>query len=65
MWATNRNERSTVMSHHELYARSVMDDRMREARAARRASEARARRHQRSDRIGQGIIALISRMVLR
>ena len=51
------------MSHHEIYVRAVMADRMREARAARRAGGARVlrRRHY----IGHGVVALIARMVLR
>jgi hypothetical protein len=52
------------MSHHEIYVRAVMADRMREARAARRASGharvLRSRHH-----VGHGVVALIARMVLR
>jgi hypothetical protein len=51
------------MSHHEIYVRAVMADRMREARVARRAGQARALR--RRHHVGRGVVALIARMVLR
>lgn len=45
------------MSHHELYLRSVMDDRLREARAARRNAVPRVRRGRRWPRTFSGTAA--------
>jgi hypothetical protein len=52
------------MSHHEMYVRTVMADRMREALAARR-THGEVRRSPREKRPGHGVVALIARMVLR
>jgi hypothetical protein len=62
--ATTGTKGATVMSHHELYAQAVMADRMREARAARRA-KGQPRAPRRGHRFGHGIVALIARIVPR
>jgi hypothetical protein len=52
------------MSHHDMYVRAVMADRMREARVARRASRGVLAPRRRRP-IGHGVVALIARLVLR
>jgi hypothetical protein len=52
------------MSHHEMYVRALMADRMREAAAARRARDG-VHDSRRANLLTHPIVALFARMVLR